>query len=93
MGTASYIVAKDARGGGVGGGLAKHSIERAAGLGFRAMQFNFVVSTNAPAVSAWRRLGFRVVGTLPAAFSHKTLGLVDALVMFREVSPAPGLPG
>jgi ribosomal protein S18 acetylase RimI-like enzyme len=49
------------------------------------MQFNFVVSTNTGAVELWRKLGFAVVGTLPAAFRHPTLGLVDAYVMHREL--------
>ncbi len=47
------------------------------------MQFNYVVSTNAPAVELYRKLGFAVVGTLPAAFRHRTLGLVDVYVMHR----------
>jgi hypothetical protein len=47
------------------------------------MQFNFVVSTNAPAVTLWQKLGFQVVGTLPRAFKHARLGYVDAYVMHR----------
>ena len=49
------------------------------------MQFNFVVSTNAPAIRLWERLGFAIVGTLPGAFRHRTLGFVDAHVMFRSL--------
>ena len=48
------------------------------------MQFNFVVATN-PALELWKRLGFRIVGTLPGAFAHPTRGYVDAHVMFREL--------
>jgi len=55
-------------------------------MGFRAMQFNLVVSTNERAVRLWRKLGFSVVGTLPRAFRHLHLGYVDALVMFKELS-------
>jgi ribosomal protein S18 acetylase RimI-like enzyme len=57
-------------------------------LGFRAMQFNFVVATNERAVRLWERLGFAVVGTLPGAFRHQRLGFVDALVMFKALEPA-----
>jgi ribosomal protein S18 acetylase RimI-like enzyme len=49
------------------------------------MQFNFVVSTNLPAVALWRSLGFAIVGTLPGAFRHKDLGYVDAYVMYRSL--------
>ena len=51
--------------------------------GYLAMQFNFVVSTNTPAVKLWQQLGFEIVGTLPKAFQHAELGLVDAYVMYR----------
>jgi ribosomal protein S18 acetylase RimI-like enzyme len=47
------------------------------------MQFNLVVSTNDAAVTLWRTLGFRIVGTLPKVFDHPKRGLVDAYVMHR----------
>ncbi|MBP3958472.1 hypothetical protein J8F10_24760 [Gemmata sp. G18] len=65
--------------------MCQHSLETAKRLGFTAMQFNFVVSTNASAVRAWERCGFAAVGRLPGAFQHKEHGFVDALVMFREL--------
>ena len=65
--------------------MCAHSLERARARGFRAMQYNFVVSTNERAVRLWRSFGFDVVGTLPRAFDHPTLGHVDALVMFRTL--------
>jgi ribosomal protein S18 acetylase RimI-like enzyme len=49
------------------------------------MQFNFVVSANAPAVHLWQACGFEIVGRLPDAFKHPTQGFVDALVMFRQL--------
>ena len=52
-------------------------------LGYRAMQFNFVISTNESAVRLWQDLGFKIIGTLPGAFRHARKGLVDAYVMFR----------
>lgn len=79
---AGYMVRAAARGRGVGRALCLHSQDEAKGLGFKAMQFNLVVSTN-PAVKLWRELGFGVVGTLPGAFEHQSLGFVDALVMYK----------
>jgi L-amino acid N-acyltransferase YncA len=80
---ASYAVSSRARGKGVGRAMGEHSLAEARRLGFQAMQFNLVVSTNEPAVALWKSLGFEVVGTLPKAFDHARLGLVDALVMYR----------
>ena len=57
----------------------------ASSLGFLAMQFNFVISTNRRAVDLWRRFGFEIVGTIPKAFDHPRFGLVDAFVMHRFV--------
>jgi L-amino acid N-acyltransferase YncA len=80
---AGYMVARDVRGRGLGRAMGEHSLIEARRLGYRAMQFNLVVTTNARAVSLWKNLGFRVVGTLPEAFRHSVHGLVDALVMYR----------
>lgn len=82
---AAYMVAKDARGSGVGRKMAEHSLSEARRLGFRAMQFNFVVSTNASAIHLWQQLGFKIVGTLPGAFRHPELGYADVYVMFRSL--------
>jgi 8-oxo-dGTP pyrophosphatase MutT (NUDIX family) len=58
------------------------------------MQFNCVVSTNTPAVSLWQSLGFTVIATQPGAFRHRTLGDVDAFVMFRRLDDVvPTEPG
>lgn len=80
---AAYIVARAAAGQGVGYAMGLHSLDEARRLGFAAMQFNFVVSTNARAIALWQRLGFVEVGRLPLAFRHPTQGLVDALVLHR----------
>ncbi len=80
-----YVTAPQAAGRGVGRRMALHSLDAARRRGFRAMQFNFVVASNDRAVALWRSLGFRVVGRLPGAFAHPTIGLVDALVMFRRL--------
>jgi ribosomal protein S18 acetylase RimI-like enzyme len=78
-----YITHPAATGRGVARAMAEHSLAQARSRGFRAMQFNFVVSSNERAVRLWRSLGFDIVGRLPLAFRHPTLGYVDALVMFR----------
>lgn len=78
-----YIVAEQARGQGVASELCKHSQQQALAQGFRAMQFNLVISTNEGAVRLWQSLGFDIVGTLPGAFRHARLGYVDAHIMFK----------
>ncbi len=82
---AAFMVASDAQGSGVGRRMAEHCLEEARHLGFRAMQFNFVVSTNTPAIHLWEQLGFKVVGTLPGAFRHPQKGYVDVYVMFHSL--------
>jgi ribosomal protein S18 acetylase RimI-like enzyme len=80
-----YITAGNASGQGVGRAMCAHSLERAKERGFRAMQFNFVVSTNERAVRLWKSLGFEIVGRLPQAFLHPTVGYADAYVMYRQL--------
>ena len=82
---AGYLVGRDRRGHGLGRLLGEHSLETARELGYEAMQFNMVVSTNEPALRLWKTLGFRIVGTLPRAFRHPEEGPVDAYVLYREI--------
>jgi L-amino acid N-acyltransferase YncA len=82
---AGYMVAAAARGRGYGRAMCEHSLDEARRLGYHAMQYNLVVSTNEGAIRLWKRLGFDVVGRLPAAFRHADLGFVDALVMYRSL--------
>ena len=77
------MVALSARGRGIGSLMCAHSLDQARRLGFTAMQFNIVVSTNEAAVLLWKKHGFHIVGTLPKVFRHAKLGEVDALVMHR----------
>jgi ribosomal protein S18 acetylase RimI-like enzyme len=65
--------------------MCEHSLGRAQGRRFRAMQFNFVVSSNERAVRLWQSFGFEIVGTLPKAFLHPILGYVEAYVMYRDL--------
>lgn len=80
---AAYVVAPAARAHGVGRALCAHSLERARARGFLAMQFNFVVSTNEPAVRLWESMGFTIVGRIPDAFDHPLHGMVEIYVMHR----------
>ena len=77
-----YMTAAHSTGKGIARTMCLHSKELAKSQGFRAMQFNFVVSTNDRAVKLWLGLGFQTIGILPEAFAHPRLGYVDALVMF-----------
>jgi ribosomal protein S18 acetylase RimI-like enzyme len=80
-----YMTAAHAAGRGIGRAMCIHSLARAKTRGFRAMQFNLVIATNAPAVHLWQSCGFAVVGRLPSAFLHPVHGYVDALVMYRTL--------
>lgn len=82
---AAFMVAPQARGLGCGKAMAEHCLAEARRLGFRAMQFNFVVSTNTTAIRLWEQSGFRIIGTLPGAYLHSRLGYVDAHIMFRSL--------
>lgn len=82
--TASFLVAADARGRGVGTALCRDALTWARQAGYAGMQFNAVVQTNRTAVELYRREGFEVVGTVPGAFRHRTLGRVGLHVMYRE---------
>jgi len=65
--------------------MGEHCLSEARRLGFRAMQFNFVVSTNEGAVRLWKQIGFEIVGIWPGAFRHPEKGYVDVYVMFRSL--------
>ncbi len=80
-----YITSATARGRGIARQMLEHSLARAKARGFRAMQFNFVVGSNHRAIATWRAYGFDIVGKLPLAFRHPTLGYIDAFVMYRNL--------
>ena len=83
-----YMVSPAARGKGIATAMCEHSQRVALELGYEAMQFNFVASTNEGAVRLWQKLGFGIVGRLPGAFKHPSLGNVDALVMYKWLREA-----
>jgi RimJ/RimL family protein N-acetyltransferase len=80
-----YMTASAFSGRGVARRMCQQSLQWAADRGFKAMQFNFVVSTNVRAIRLWQDLGFDIVGRLPSAFEHPHEGYVDALVMFKKL--------
>lgn len=80
-----YMTHAAATGRGIARRMCQHSLEYARSRGYRAMQFNLVVSTNERAVRLWQSLGFAIVGQLPLAFRHPTAGDVDAFVMYQRL--------
>lgn len=82
---ASFMVASHARGKGIGRKMGEDCIRLAREMGFKAIQFNFVISTNEPAMKLWKSLGFKELCRLPGAFNHKKLGYVDAVIFFMEL--------
>jgi ribosomal protein S18 acetylase RimI-like enzyme len=80
-----YMTAPWAAGRGVASAMCAHSLDRARARGFRAMQFNIVISTNEVAVRLWQKFGFEIAGLLPEAFHHPQQGYVDAYVMYRQL--------
>ncbi len=82
---ASFMVSREMRNKGIGRKMGEDCIRVAREMGFRAIQFNFVISTNEPAMHLWKSLGFKELCRLPGAFNHKKLGFVDAVIFFKEL--------
>jgi ribosomal protein S18 acetylase RimI-like enzyme len=82
---AAYMVAPDAGAKGIGRQMAEFSLKEARRLGFAAMQFNFVVKSNAVAVKLWQSLGFEIIGEIPDAFDHARDGMTNAYIMYRKL--------
>lgn len=78
-----YMVSDKARGKGIARHMCEHSQKVALELGFDAMQFNSVVSTNEVAVKLWQKMGYTIIGTIPKAYNHAQLGLVDSYIMYK----------
>jgi GNAT superfamily N-acetyltransferase len=86
IGTASFMVAPEARGRGVGRALAEYVVQWHRDEGYRGIQFNAVVETNVAAVRLWQDLGFEIVGTVPGAFRSPEHGYVGLHVMFLPLA-------
>lgn len=82
---AGYMVHPAHRGKGIAETMCRYSLEEAKRLGFRAMQFNMVIKTNSVAIRLWQRCGFEIIGTIPNAYQHQTLGLTDAVIMYQSL--------
>lgn len=82
---AAYMVDPAAHGRGIGKQIGEWSLDEARRLGFSAMQFNFVVASNEPAVRLWKSIGMEIIGTIPGAFNHLRDGLTDAYIMYRKL--------
>ena len=82
---AGFMVSPEGAGRGIGRAMGEHALEQARLQGYRAMQFNFVVSTNGRAIGLWKSLGFSIVGTVPDAFDHRQKGFVDIHIMHRRL--------
>ena len=85
VGTASFMVSSAARGRGLGRTLGEYAVDWHRGQGFRAIQFNAVVETNAAAVRLWQHLGFRIIGTVPGAFRRPDGTYVGLHVMLLDL--------
>lgn len=81
----SYMVNPTCHGQGVGKFLCEHSLNFARENGYLGIQFNIVVSTNTAAVELWKKYGFKIIGTTPKGFRHKTLGFVDTFIMYKDL--------
>ena len=82
---AGYATLPSAYGQGIGKLMGLFSLGEARRLGYKAMQFNIVVKTNERAVRLWQAIGFQIIGEIPDAFQHQTLGLVNAYIMYQKL--------
>jgi L-amino acid N-acyltransferase YncA len=82
---AGYMTSPLASGKGIGKAMGQFSLEEARRLGYKAMQFNIVVKSNERAVRLWQSLGFIIIGEIPEAFNHQTLGMTNAYIMYQKL--------
>lgn len=82
---AGWMVDPARQGEGIGRPFAEYVLDRAREMGYLAMQFNAVVASNEKAISLWKSMGFRIVGTVPDAFRHASLGLTPVHIMYRKL--------
>ncbi|MBL7817026.1 MAG: GNAT family N-acetyltransferase [Saprospiraceae bacterium] len=82
---AGYMTAPHAFGQGIGRKMCAFSLEEAKRLGYLAMQFNIVIKSNERAVKLWQQMGFSIIGEIPEAFQHQSLGLTNAYIMYRKL--------
>lgn len=85
VGNAGYMVLPEAKGKRIGRTMAEYSLEESRRIGYRSMQFNFVVKSNEVAVKLWQQIGFEIIGEIPDAFNHAQNGLTNAYIMYRKL--------
>ena len=71
------------RGQHIGEALVKDSLEQGRRLGFRALQFNAVVATNARALHLYDKLGFVRLGTIPAIYEMPDGSFQDIILFYH----------
>lgn len=81
----AYMIRKKDRGKGIGSLLIKASLHLAKKQGFKAMQYNLVLSQNPLAVKLYERLGFNIIGTIPHAIRNADGTSQDAHIMHRKI--------
>lgn len=81
----SYAVKKGVRGKHIGEKLVKDSMLVGKQLGFRILQFNAVVATNAIALHLYQRLGFTQLGRIPMGFLMKNGHYEDIIPHYIEL--------
>lgn len=82
---ASYAVASECRGKHIGEALVTDCLRKCRELGFGVLQFNAVVSTNAPALALYKKLGFTQLGTIPEGFRRKDGSFADIIPHFIDI--------
>ena len=82
---ASYAVGSAARGKGVGRMLVEDSLAQGKAHGFRVLQFNAVVATNAGARHLYEKLGFVQLGTIPGGFRMPDGTYTDICPYYHEL--------
>ncbi len=80
---ASYAVKSGLRGQHIGEALVTHCMDTARALGFRILQFNAVVRSNAPALHLYQKLGFTRLGVIPEGFLTKNGVYEDIIPHYR----------
>ena len=85
---ASYAVSSAARGKGVGRLLVEDSLVRGAAFGFRILQFNAVVASNAAARHLYEKLGFVSLGAIPGGFRLPDGSYADICLYYHLLGEA-----
>ena len=82
---ASYAVKKNKRGQHIGEFLVKDCLAKAKEIGFRILQFNAVVASNAGARHLYEKLGFVQLGTIPGGFRMPDGSYADICPYYHEL--------